>query len=501
MNKRVEQLEVERTYAVPEEFALPDLSTLPAVAGVDDPVGYSLEAVYVDTADLRLLRAGTTLRRRTGGADDGWHLKLPMPGGDRLEVHRPSGRVGSVPPIALRRLVTAYSAGSALVTVATLRTSRTVWTLRDSAGAVLAEVCLDEVAASLPAELAPRVWTELEVELGSDVDRSVAGSIEERLLDVGVTVSKHPSKLRRALGEAPAPPEYDSSSASGVVLTQLAELVETLAAWDVALRRDQPRAVHQSRVTIRRLRSVLGVSRRLLDREVTDRVRAALGEIAGVLGDVRDDEVLRKSLAALIDEGGVPGGPAAGRAILSALTPLEREHRATLRRALDGDAYVQMWSSLRALVEDPPLTDRSSDPPRRELARALDKAWRRLERKSESLFAIAAEADREAALHEVRKAGKRLRYALDMAGPVLDPKAADKMVTRLKAFQEYAGTLRDDQLAMLRTAELADRLPGAAFSLGHLHGVFRSRVLRAEESAAAEARRLSAAKLRRKLTR
>jgi CHAD domain-containing protein len=495
----VEQLEVERTYAVPEGFVLPDLSTLPAVAGVDEPVTYSLEAGYVDTADLRLLRAGTTLRRRTGGADDGWHLKLPMPGGDRLEVHRPSGRVGSTPPVALRRLVTAYSAGSPLTTVATLRTDRTVWTLRDASGSVLAEVCLDEVAAALPDEPTPRVWTELEVELGADVDRSVADAIEERLLDVGVTVSAHPSKLRRALGEVPGLPAYDSNSARGVVLAQLAELVETLAAWDVALRRDQPRAVHQSRVTIRRIRSVLAVSRRLLDREQTDEVRRALADLAGVLGDVRDDEVLRANLTALLDAE-VPGGAAVRRRLLSALASTEREHRTTLRRELDGDANVQMWASLRALVEEPPLTERSSVPPRRELARAVGKAWGRLDRDSGAMFALPQGADREAALHEVRKAGKRLRYALDMAGPVLDRAAAEKMTLRLKAFQEYAGTLRDDQLAMLRTAELADQLPSAAFSLGHLHGVLRSRVLRAEESAAAEARRLSAPKLRKKLT-
>ena len=37
-----------------------------------------LEAVYYDTPNLRLLAEGVTLRRRTGGEDAGWHLKLPV---------------------------------------------------------------------------------------------------------------------------------------------------------------------------------------------------------------------------------------------------------------------------------------------------------------------------------------------------------------------------------------------------------------------------------------
>ena len=54
------------------------------LAGVVDLVGpeeQTLEAVYYDTEDLRLAQAGVTLRRRRGGDDAGWHLKLPV-GGD-----------------------------------------------------------------------------------------------------------------------------------------------------------------------------------------------------------------------------------------------------------------------------------------------------------------------------------------------------------------------------------------------------------------------------------
>ncbi|CAM5658801.1 hypothetical protein SMICM304S_11390 [Streptomyces microflavus] len=48
-----------------------------------------LDAVYYDTADLRLAADSLTLRRRTGGADEGWHLKFPVATGIRDELHEP----------------------------------------------------------------------------------------------------------------------------------------------------------------------------------------------------------------------------------------------------------------------------------------------------------------------------------------------------------------------------------------------------------------------------
>ena len=56
-----------------------------------------LTATYFDTPSHSLSAAGATLRRRTGGDDDGWHLKLKVADGERLEVHRPLGRSQSPP--------------------------------------------------------------------------------------------------------------------------------------------------------------------------------------------------------------------------------------------------------------------------------------------------------------------------------------------------------------------------------------------------------------------
>src|SRR5262245_17704545 len=69
--------ETETKYDAPANAALPGLEQLPQVAAVRGPEEQQFEAEYYDTDDLRLIRAGITLRRRSGGGDAGWHLKLP----------------------------------------------------------------------------------------------------------------------------------------------------------------------------------------------------------------------------------------------------------------------------------------------------------------------------------------------------------------------------------------------------------------------------------------
>src|SRR5829696_9003029 len=114
-------LEVERKFDVDDGFALPDLTGVDGIAAADQPVEHALEAVYHDTADLRLARARITLRRRTGGSDAGWHLKLPGKDGARRELHAPLGRAGKKPPQALLDPVRGILRGAPTGPVATLR--------------------------------------------------------------------------------------------------------------------------------------------------------------------------------------------------------------------------------------------------------------------------------------------------------------------------------------------------------------------------------------------
>lgn len=94
--------ETERKYEAPPGTSLPDLDDLPGVAAGSGPEEQRLEARYYDTEDLRLIRSGITLRRRQGGSDPGWHLKLPEGGDSRREIQLPLARATrQVPKLSL----------------------------------------------------------------------------------------------------------------------------------------------------------------------------------------------------------------------------------------------------------------------------------------------------------------------------------------------------------------------------------------------------------------
>ena len=81
-----QHLEIERKYSVPD--GAPPPSGLGEVADVRE---LELVAEYLDTEDLALAARGTSLRRRTGGDDDGWHLKTTEGPDRRRELRAPPG--------------------------------------------------------------------------------------------------------------------------------------------------------------------------------------------------------------------------------------------------------------------------------------------------------------------------------------------------------------------------------------------------------------------------
>src|SRR5436190_16332089 len=116
--------ETEAKYDAPAGAGLPRLDGLPQVAATSGPEQQRLDAEYYDTDDLRLLRAGITLRQRSGGNDSGWHLKLPLGHGTRREIRRPRRGKARTVPTELACLVRARTRGAPLRPVAQVTTIR-----------------------------------------------------------------------------------------------------------------------------------------------------------------------------------------------------------------------------------------------------------------------------------------------------------------------------------------------------------------------------------------
>jgi len=198
-----EHLEIEQKFDVTDSFVMPKLTEVDGVAQVEGPEEFGLMAVYYDTADLALLREKVTLRRRTGGLDEGWHVKMPAGFGARREMQLGLGPAGEPVPSRVVELVQDVTEGAELSPVAVLRTTRRVRALWSDSDEQLAEVADDTVSATAyasrpggPASVTS--WREVEVELYGG-DEKLLAAVGRRLMDAGATASASASKLSRVL--------------------------------------------------------------------------------------------------------------------------------------------------------------------------------------------------------------------------------------------------------------------------------------------------------------
>ena len=490
--------EVEKKYSADEAFVLPPLTEL--VPPIDEAtpmaegesVRQRLNATYFDTADLRLALAGLTLRRRTGGEDAGWHLKVPAGKDARSEVRLPPGRSARTVPTALQQMVWAHSKGAALRPVAEIVTDRSVRRLVDATGHVLAEIADDRVTARrlLPldgtgdAAGAAVSWREIEVELddgGADLLDAVDARLRERGLQEAASASKLAHVLdldRRASTASRKATELTVKSAGGdVILAHIREQVEQVQAQDLPVRLDAPDAVHKMRVATRRLRSALTTFKPLFAADVVRPLRDELKWLAGELGAARDAEVMRDRVRAAVEADHEV--PAAGSVAEDAAGELGQAYRTAHDRVLaelDGERYHGILLALERLVAAPPCTDRAEAPAGRTLPKLVARSFARVRRLVKEADATPAGTDREELLHDARKAAKQARYAGESVSRVFGASATD-FAEAMEGVQEALGEHQDSVLTRERLRELAlhSSSTAAAFLYGRLHALEEAR--------------------------
>jgi CHAD domain-containing protein len=323
-------------------------------------------------------------------------------------------------------------------------------------------------------------WTEVQTQDTSDV--GLAGALEQRLGEAGLrpATTSAEAELDRLLRPA-APPRRGPSgkrtkagTAGAALVDYLAAHVDRLAAEDLRARRGEPDSVHQLRVAARRMRSALQSYRRLLDRERSEPLVDALRELARALAPARDAEVLhariRDGLAGLEPE--LLLGPVQAQ-VTRHYARVEAEAAAAVLSTLDADPYARLRRDLDELLQRPPLTKRAARPARKELPAHVKRAARRLDQAVTVAIDPARPADeRDVAVHNARKAGKRLRYATEVARPAAG-KDAKRFAKELKGFQDALGEHQDTVVAREALRELAALAHGSGengFAFGVLHG-------------------------------
>ena len=465
--------EIERKFRVPAGFTMPDFTGIAGVADVESHPAFTMTNDYYDTADLRLFRWGITLRRRQGGPDAGWHLKLPVVGhgeGVRDEIRVPLGATDAGVPDELARIVAPFVRRGRLERVAGLRTHRAPLVLADSLGTPVIEVVDDHVDI-----VGGTSFREIEAEAmpapDGSLDEELLHRVSELMLSAGATPGTT-SKAGAALGpraavppdvaEVPWPPA--KAPAGDAVHAYLTQHTRRLLLADHMLRRDLPDAVHQMRVSARRLRSGLKVFAPLIDDEWATRLRDELGWMASGLGEARDTEVLRERLDAHAIELDEADSARARAVIDTALARRMSEAQAQVAAIVDSDRYLDLLEELVDGVRRPPLSPRAQRPADRVLPGLVAKAFRRLDRRVAGL-----EMDTPSTVwHEARIAAKRARYSADAVAPVIGDDM-ERLAHRLANVTEILGTHQDAHVAQATLRELSGYTdPTDAFALGRL---------------------------------
>lgn len=374
-------LEIEAKFAVDETTPMPDLTHLDEVSRVAETRHHSLSAIYYDTEDLRLTHAKITLRRRTGGNDDGWHIKIPGAEGRteiRAELGEPIDGKYEVPDELLHQ-VRSVVRNQPLEPIAQVDNNRTELLLVDADEQPVAEFCDDHVTAFsfLPGG-SQNTWREWEVELAGDLPGSKAGSKLLRhatslLIGSGARVSSSPSKLKSALGDSinnvELPPALAAStvepgSPAAAVVEALKANRDKLVEFDPRVRRDEWDSVHQMRVATRELRSHLQTFHGIVVGPEIKRIESDLKELAAMLGVARDAEVVEERWQNLLasEDSDVLDDATREHIAHDMGRAYRRAHRRVIA-ALDSDQYLALLDALDAFLANPPVAgeDTSAD--------------------------------------------------------------------------------------------------------------------------------------------
>lgn len=494
-------LEIERTYDLPEGGDLPDLIGVGSILATDHQAPIALDATYWDTERYDLVAARVTVRRRTGGADAGWHIKRAASDTVRHEQHFPLTEDADAVPDAVLAALFTERRGRGLRPVVRITTARTITRLLDEDGEQVAELADDRVAAQRlddDAPTTPRTWREVEVETVDGVDEQVAhelfAALDARFAAVGAAPAAVASKLARGLAGAPAPrlqtaDKPEKGTAARALTKRLKKLRSSWLEQEARLRSGGQADLRETARTALGVAAVLGSYRpAFAATEAADHAAEAADGLAAVTA--------RAALADYLVERLPYASSPAQDLLVDAMTrervlAATRERRAVAVREvvafLHGEPYLELLDALDDAVERPAPTDWALRSPKHvaqdvsaiEKPRVRELVQRAVSDDDESVGLVDREASERAATEDAWRAATRARAAMDVLGDDAFPHAlwkrigdaADVLTERVRSLHA---------LDVLRVhSGIAERGGEGTFGYGVLAG---DRVRLAEES-------------------
>jgi CHAD domain-containing protein len=171
--------------------------------------------------------------------------------------------------------------------------------------------------------------------------------------------------------------------------------------------------------------------------------------------------------------------------------------------ALGSHRYLALLDSLTTLGQQPPLRAKAGKAADKVMAKAVLKEFDRLAQRMAPALDLPPGPERDVALHEARKAAKKVRYAAEAARPTLG-KPAKRLGKRVKAAQKVLGDHQDSVVARGTIRDLAvaaQTTNEAGFTWGVLYGGEQAVAHTRERELPTLWERASAPKLRKRLSR
>lgn len=442
----------------------------------------TLAAMYLDTADRRLARAGIAWRLRREGRR--WIQTLKAGGANALErfeheAIRPDATWDAcahadtaVGDRLLGILGDAHDEGIEVGVRFRTEVRRTARRIR-TRGAVV-EVALDE-GRLLAGEARERI-REVEFELISGSARAMLQLAERWRRRFGL-IHDPRSKAERGdrladgsrfppVRKARRPDYSDEASATEALGLVLDECLAQITRNAIGLIEGDPGSrvehVHQMRVGIRRLRSAL----RSFEDWTPTPPDALVGELRALfttLGESRDSDVLDTGVATELTRVGAPALKVP--AVAPGPDPVEAVRTDTVQRLFI--AWIEWRASLAEPPASPPTEPAAEETDAKSFHRNVERRLRRWHRRIAADSKAFDELDDEH-LHSLRKHVKRQRYAVEFFASVLGRRKLERYLEPLAAIQDRMGELNDLFVARTRYQEIVASEPAAWFALGWL---------------------------------
>lgn len=301
-------------------------------------------------------------------------------------------------------------------------------------------------------------------------------------------------------GTEPQPRPVPGTGSIGHLLqSELAHRLTQLREQDTRVLRGADGAVHKMRITVRRLRATLSTYGPILEGGSTVELRDELRWVGAELSGARDAQVLRERIDSLLqrEPPELVLGPVSSR-IVSEMAGRHRDGMQRARSALDSDRYRRLLGTLDEFVTDPPFAAAAAEEASEQLPQLLTRDLKRVRRRAGTAEAAAGTDRHDVALHEMRKAAKRLRYAAESATPVFG--RATRLGSRAKRLQELLGEHQDtvvSRAALRELAAQADLADENGFTFGRLHALEQARADQLVDECSAALARLPEQRLER----